>query len=50
VGLGIYGDIRVIDLRDREELFKTLASTTREELLARFSSARRVEAACVFLS
>ena len=49
VGLGVYGEARVIDFKDRGELFKALASTPREELLGRFSSARRVEAACVFL-
>jgi len=50
VGLGVYREVRVIDFKDRSELFQALASTSRQELLERFAAARRVEAACVFLS
>ncbi len=49
IGLGLYGAARVIDFRNRGDLFKALASTPREELLKRFAGARGVEAACVFL-
>lgn len=49
VGLGVYHEVKVIDFRDRNELFQTIASTPRGELLGRFSSARRIEAACAFL-
>jgi hypothetical protein len=49
VGLGYYSNIRVLDYRDRVELFKMLDSTPRESLLERFrGSSRPVEAACVF--
>jgi len=49
VGMGYYSNVRVLDYRDRVELFKMLASTPRESLLERFrDSSRPVEAACVF--
>ena len=51
VGIGLYGGVTVIDLRDRVELFQMLASTPRESLLERFRlSGRTVEAACVFMA
>ena len=50
VGLGVYREVHVIDFKDRSELFQALASMSREKLLERFIAARRVEAACVFLS
>ncbi len=50
VGLRVYREAHVIDFKDRSELFQVLASTSREEMLKRFIAARRVEAACVFLS
>ncbi len=51
VGIGFYGGVHVLDFRDREELFKTLASTPRVDLLGRFrGSGRPVEAACVFMA
>jgi hypothetical protein len=51
VGIGFYGDVRVIEVKDRIELFGMLRSTPREELLGRFrDSSRPVEAACIFAS
>jgi hypothetical protein len=51
VGVGLYGGVTVIDLRDRMELFTLLASETRESLLERFRlSGRTVEATCVFMA
>jgi len=49
VGLGYYSNVKVLDYRDRIELFKMLDSTPRDSLLERFrGSSRPVEAACVF--
>jgi hypothetical protein len=51
VGIGLYGGVTVIDVKDRVELFQMLASTPREVLLERFKlSGRTVEAACVFMA
>ncbi len=51
VGIGLYGGVTVIDVKDRVELFQMLASTQRDALLDRFKiSGRMVEAACVFMA
>ncbi len=49
VGIGFYDRVRVINVRNRVELFETLNSTPRDVLLERFrDSGRALDAACVF--
>ena len=51
IGIGFYNNVRVLDFKDRVELFRMLESTPREALLKRFKeSSRPVEAACVFMA
>lgn len=51
VGMGLYDRVRVIDVKNRVELFETLNSTSRDALLDRFrDSGRALDAACVFTS
>ena len=49
VGMGIYENIFVIDLKDRSDLFSYLKRTSLEDLMNRFhKEARKTEGACVF--
>ena len=51
VGLGYFGDVIVIDLKNRFEMFKMLRETSKPELVRMFKEkGRHVEAACVFVS
>lgn len=51
VGMGFYNRVRVIDVKNRVELFETLNSTPKDALLERFrDSGRAMDAACVFTS
>jgi hypothetical protein len=51
VGLGYFGDVHVIDLKNRYEMFSLLRKTTKHELMKLFKAkGRSVEAACVFVS
>lgn len=51
VGMGLYGNVRVIDVQNRVELFRMLDSTPRDALLERFrDSGRTMDAECVFTS
>jgi len=50
IGIGFYEDVRVLDFKNRVELFGMLHETPREVLLKRFkNSGRPIEAACVFM-
>ncbi|RLG41615.1 MAG: hypothetical protein DRO05_03460 [Thermoproteota archaeon] len=49
IGMGIYENVFVIELKNRKELFSYLNRTSRELLMERFSrESRKVEAACLF--
>ena len=49
IGIGIYRNVFVIELKNRKELFSYLNRTSREILKRRFfNESRRVEAACFF--
>ena len=51
IGIGLYENIRVIDFRDRVELFRMLEKIPREVLIKRFKdSSRSIKAACMFMA
>ena len=51
IGIGIYKNVFVLDLKDRVDLFSFLNRTNFKDLLGRFlKDSRRVDAACVFCS
>lgn len=50
IGLGLYKGVRVLDFKDRAELFKTLATKPMHVLLEQFKVlGRDIEAACIFM-
>ncbi len=49
IGIGIYRNVFVINVKDRKELFSLLNRTSFDDLLRKFlKESRRVECACVF--
>jgi hypothetical protein len=50
IGIGFYKNVRVLDFKERVELFSMLEKTPEEVLLKRFKdSSRPIEAACMFI-